>query len=99
VESISAPMKNAGKISKRIRKMHGKYLSVYGEYGECRGCLRYSKSSPNTRKVLTVFGEFAERIYAYMENMQRALCVFSYYAKRHKSVYISVNNNTNFKIS
>jgi hypothetical protein len=26
------------------------------------------------------------------------LGVFSLYAKRHKSVYISVNNNTNFKI-
>jgi hypothetical protein len=35
-ESILAPMKNAGKLSKRIRKMRGKYLSVYGEYGECR---------------------------------------------------------------
>jgi hypothetical protein len=29
-------MKNAGKVSKRIRKMRGKYLSVHGEYGECR---------------------------------------------------------------
>jgi hypothetical protein len=30
------------------------------------------KLSPNTQKVLTVFGEYADRIYAYMENMQRA---------------------------
>ncbi len=58
-----------------------------------QGCLRYSKSTLNTRKVLTVFGGDAERIYAYMENM--LICIFSYYAKRHKSVYISVNNNTN----
>ncbi len=29
--------------------------------------------------------------------LKENLGVFSYYAKRHKSVYISVNNNANFK--
>jgi hypothetical protein len=73
-------MENARKVSKRIRTNWG--------------YLRYTKLSPNTGKVfkriwrirgknLCVHGEDAE-----------TFGVFSY-AKRHKSVYISVNNNTN----
>ncbi len=61
------------------------------------GYLRYRKSSPNTRKVfkrirrirgknLCVHREDANRLLAYSPNTP----------KRHKSVYISVNNNTNF---
>ncbi len=46
---------------------------------------------------LNVFGECAERIYAYMEKTQRACPRVLFYAKRHKSVYISVNNNMNLK--
>jgi hypothetical protein len=63
------------------------------------GCLRYIKSSPNTRKVfkrirrmrgknLCVHGEDAKILLAYSPNT----------LKRHKSVYIFVNNNTNVKI-
>jgi hypothetical protein len=33
-ENIQAPMENARKASKRIRRTCGKYLSVYGEYGK-----------------------------------------------------------------
>jgi hypothetical protein len=33
-----------------------------------------------------------------MENTQRTSRVFSNYAKKHKSVHISVNKNKNFKI-
>ncbi len=60
-------MENAWKVSKRIRRIRGKYLSVYGEH---------DKSSPNTRKVfkhirrmrgknLCIIGEDAKRILAY----------------------------------
>ena len=48
-------------------------------------------------KYLNAFGEYAERIYAYMEKTQRYSDAFSSYAKRYKSVFISVNNNTNVK--
>jgi hypothetical protein len=65
-------MKTAGKVSKRIRKMCGKYLSVYGEYGACRVICGTQNRLRMRGKVLTVFGEYAERIYAYMENMLRA---------------------------
>jgi hypothetical protein len=44
---------------------------------------------------LNVFGEYAERIYAYVEKTQRACPHVLFYAKRHKSVYISVYNNMN----
>jgi hypothetical protein len=47
--------------------------------------------------VHRIFSKYAERIYAYMEKTKETLGVFSLYAKRHKSAYISVNNNTNFK--
>ncbi len=46
-------------------------------------------------KYLNIFGEYTERIYAYLEMRQRGSGVFSYYAKRHKSVYTFVNKNTN----
>jgi hypothetical protein len=46
---------------------------------------------------LNVFGEYAERIYAYVEKTQRACPRVLFYAKRHKSVYISVNKNMNLK--
>jgi hypothetical protein len=62
--------------------MCGKYLRVFGEYAECIkafkenmanwGYLRYTKLSPNTRKVFkNIFGENVERIYSYMEKMKR----------------------------
>ncbi len=62
-----------------------------------QGYLQYTKSSPNTQKVfkcswrirgknLCVHGEDAKRLLAYSHN-----------TKRHKSMYISVNNNTNKK--
>ncbi len=46
---------------------------------------------------LNLFGEYAERIYAYVEKTQRACKRVLFYAKRHKSVYISVNKNMNLK--
>ncbi len=50
------------------------------------------------REYLNAFGECAERIYAYMEKTQKNLGVFSLYAKRYESEYISVNNNTNLNL-
>jgi hypothetical protein len=64
----------ARKVSKRIRRICGKYLSLYGEYGKVR-LLWYTKLSPNMRKVfkrirricgknLCVHGEDAKPSYA-----------------------------------
>jgi hypothetical protein len=58
--------------------------------------------------VHRIVSEYAERIYVYMEMTQRdswrnrrirkeTLGVIGEYAKRHKSLYISVNNNKKFK--
>jgi hypothetical protein len=62
--------------------LSGKYLSVYGEYGTQNRLRIYGK-------YFYVFGEYAERIYAYMENSPDT--------PRDITVYISVDNNTNFK--
>jgi hypothetical protein len=43
-------MEDAGKASKRIRRICGKYLSVYGEYGNLV-LFRYTKLSPIMQKV------------------------------------------------
>jgi hypothetical protein len=48
-------------------------------------------------KYLNVFGECAERIYVYMEKTQKGSWHILQYAKRYRSVNISVNNNTNLK--
>jgi hypothetical protein len=77
-ESIYAYSENAQKVFKiwRIQQM--------------QGCLRYSKSSLNTRKVLTVFGEYAERIYMYMEYTQKKnLSTYSLTTPRDIKVCIS----------
>ncbi len=50
------------------------------------------------QKCLCVNGEYAQRIYAYMlRRCKETLGVLGEYAKRHKSVYISVNNNIKFE--
>ncbi len=56
-------------------------LKMVSEYAESFNCILRIR-----RKTLYGYGEYAKSLSAY-----------SYYAKRHKSVYISVNNNTNFK--
>ncbi len=43
-------MENARKLSKHIRRIHGKYLGVHGENSKL-GLFGYTKSSPSTRKV------------------------------------------------
>jgi hypothetical protein len=73
--------------------MSGKYLSVFGEYakrvyGEMAnwGYLRYTKSSPNTRKVfkrirrirrknLCIHGEDAKRLLTYSPNTPKDIKV------------------------
>ena len=52
-----------------------------------QGYLRYTEFSPNTQK---------ESMRTWRRHKE-TLGVFSYYANRHKSAYISVNNNTNLK--
>jgi hypothetical protein len=47
-------------------------------------------------KYLNIFGQYAERIYAYMEMTQRGSWRILLIAKIHKSVYIFVKNNANF---
>jgi hypothetical protein len=44
-------------------------------------------------KYLNAFGEYTERIYAYMEKTQRN----SWRIRRIKGVFLSVNNHTNVK--
>jgi hypothetical protein len=67
-------MGNAWKVSKRIRRIRRKYLSVM-ENMAILGYLRYTKLSPNARKVFNTFGEYAERI-------GKNLCVYGEDAKR-----------------
>jgi hypothetical protein len=62
-------MENARKVSKRIRRIRGKYLSVYGEHGKL-GLFAVHKIRIRG-KYSNVFGEYVERIYAYMEKTQR----------------------------
>jgi hypothetical protein len=58
-------MENVLIVSKRIRRIRGKYLSLHGEYGK----FRIVNSTHN--RFQNLFGECAERIYAYMEKTQR----------------------------
>jgi hypothetical protein len=78
-------MGNAWKVSKRIRRLRRKYLSVYEEYGN----LRYTMSSPNVRKVfkriwrirgknLCVHGEDTKRLLAYSPYTPRDLRFIHY---------------------
>jgi len=78
-------MENAGKVSKRIQRICGRYLSLNGEYGKL-GYLQYTKSSSNMRKVfkrirrtpgknLSVQGEEAKRLLAYSPNTPRDIKV------------------------
>ncbi len=58
--------------------------------------------SENTGKYLSVHGEYSEfRVVCGTQNRLRVrgknLCVHGEDAKIHKTVYISVNNNMNFK--
>ncbi len=76
-----------------------KYLSVYGEYDKL-GLFRTQNCIQICGKYLNIFGEYVERILAYMEKTQRASWrILLIGHEIHISVYISVNNNTNFKIS
>jgi hypothetical protein len=83
------PQEIAQKVSKRSRRIRGKYLSVYGEHGKL--CyLRYTKSSPNMRKVfkhirrmrgkdLCVHGEDAKRLLACSPSTLKDIkvCIYS----------------------
>ncbi len=86
-------MENARKISKHIQRILGKHLSVLFMENIANWDVRIRG------KYLNIFGEYAERIYAYMEKTQRDSWRILLIAKRRKSVYISViffNNKTNF---
>jgi hypothetical protein len=91
-------MGNAWKVSKRIRRLRRKYLSVYGEYGNL-GLFAVHK----------IVSECPESIQTHSENTRKefmrpwrrrkeTLGVFSLCAKRYKSEYIFVNNNTNVNL-
>ncbi len=68
---LSAHNENELKVYKCIQRIWGKYLSVYGEYGEFRIVCSTQNHLWMRREYLTLFGEYAERIYAYMEKTQR----------------------------
>ncbi len=53
-----------------------------------QGCLRYTELSPNTR----------EESMRTWKGRKETLDVLGEYAKRHKIVDISFNNNTNFNL-
>ncbi len=98
MESIYAPMGNARKVSKRIRRLRRKYLSVYGEYGNL-GLFAVHKIVSECAESISTHSENAWK--EYMRTWRRrkeTLGVFSLYAKRYKSLYISVNNNTNLNL-
>jgi hypothetical protein len=62
------------------------------------GYLRYTKSSSNARKVFKrIWRIRGKNLCVHGEDAKR-LGVFSLCAKRYKSVYISVNNNTNLNL-
>jgi hypothetical protein len=85
--------------------MHGKNLCVHGE--DAKRLLAYSHTTPRDIKVrisqliiirIKIFFMFFLSTLESMRTWRRrkeTLGVFSYYAKRHKSAYISVNKNTN----
>ena len=50
-------MENVRKVSKRIRRIRGKYLSVYGEHGKL-GLFAVHK----------IVSDYAKSIYMYLEN-------------------------------
>ncbi len=64
-------MENARKVSKRIRRIRGKYLSIYGE--DAKRILAYSPNTPKDIKVcisrliiiqiLKNFGFFLSKLY------------------------------------
>ncbi len=56
-ESIKVPQENAQKVSKRIRRIHGKYLSLYGEQGKL-----------GLFEVHKIVSDYAESIETYSEN-------------------------------
>ncbi len=62
-------MENARKVSKHIRRIRGKYLSVYGEYGKL-GFFAVHKIFKYAERF-EVFGEYAEGIYVYIKKKQR----------------------------
>jgi hypothetical protein len=72
---LSAYSENTRNVFKRLQRMRGKYLRVYGKYDECRvvcgtqNCLRIRG------KNLCVHGEDAERFLACSPNKPRAIIV------------------------
>jgi hypothetical protein len=76
-------MEIARKVSKRIRRIRGKYLNVYGEYGKLELFAVQPKSSPNTPKVFERIrrirgknhGEDAKGLLAYSPNTPRDIKV------------------------
>ncbi len=64
-------MENVLKVSKRIRRIRGKYLSVYGEYDKFRIVNSTQSRLQILGKYLNLSGKYAEKIYAYIEKTQR----------------------------
>jgi hypothetical protein len=64
-------MENALKVSKCIRRIRGKYLSVYLEYDKFRIVMSTQNRLQIREKYVNLFGKYAEKIYAYMEKTQR----------------------------
>jgi hypothetical protein len=83
-------MENALKVSKRIRRLRGKYLSVYGEYDKFRIVCSTHNRLQIIGKYLNVFGEYAERIYAYVHGEDaKRLLPYSPNTPRDKKLSIS----------
>ncbi len=81
------PQENVQQVSKRIRRIPGKYLSVHGEHGKL-GLFAVHKIV-STRKVfkpvqrmrgknLCLYGEDAKRLLAYSPNMPKDIKVGIY---------------------
>ncbi len=79
--------------------MHGKYLSVFGDFAESiyaymeklanRGNLRYTKSSPNTRKVFKRIGRIRGKNLCVHEEDAKRLLTYSPNTPKDIKVYLS----------
>jgi hypothetical protein len=86
-------MDNALKVAKRIRRIRGKCLTVYGEY-EKFSIVNSTQNRLQVRgKYLNVFGEYAERIYAYVHG-EDAKRLLSYSPNTPRDTKLSISQLT-----
>jgi hypothetical protein len=86
-------MENALKVSKCIRRIREKYLSVYRECDKFRIVNSTQNRLQILGKYLNVFGEYAERIYAYVHG-EDAKRLLSYSPNTPRDTKLSISQLT-----